>query len=163
MENKPVDQSPYRIETAEDPMSDGYGCPCCSGDGGARGFVYEGEEPLAVYFAEAGGMASKPVLLIGVVIGKWEGDTTTADRACMVLACAREDGKLAKTPTIPYLLAYPEFPALGVKVDPETAAEHGEFTRINTIIDAIIDQDHRFYHLRPDDAPRKSRFAADAG
>jgi hypothetical protein len=156
-------QSPYRIEVAEDPMSSGYGCACCSGDGGARGFVYNGEEPLAVYFAEAGGMSNKPVLLIGMVIGKWEGDTKTEDRACFVLACSKEDGKLEKVPTIPYLLAYPEFPALGVKVEPEVAEEHAEFARIIAVADAIIDQDYRFYHLRPDDAPRKSRFAADAG
>jgi len=144
-------------------MGGGYGCPCCSGDGGARGFVYEGENPLAVYFAEAGGMASKPVLLVGVVIGKWEGDTQKEDRNCFVLACAKEGGELTKTPTIPYLLAYPEFPALGTKIEPENASEHGEFDRVNAVVDAIIDQDHRFYHLRPDDAPRRSRFAADAG
>lgn len=153
----------FRIEVADDPMGAGYGCPCCSGDGGARGFVYNGEDPLAVYFAEAGGMSNKPVVLIGVVIGKWEGETTTSDRDCFVFAVAKEDGKVEKTPTIPYLLAYPEFPALGTKVEAEAAQGHPVFARASAVVDTIIDQDHRFFHLRPDDAPRKSRFAADAG
>lgn len=150
-----------RIETAEDPM-DGYGCACCAGDGGARGFVYDGEEPLAVYFAEAGGMSAKPVVLIGVVIGKWEGETTTADRSCFVFACAKDGAASEKTPTIPYLLAYPEFPALGVKVEPEEAGAHPRFAQASAVIDAILDGDPRFYHLRPDDAPRRSRFSASA-
>lgn len=159
-----TDLNPYefRVEMAEDPMA-GYGCACCSGDGGARGFVYDGEDPLAVYFAEAGGMSNKPVVLIGVVIGKWEGETTTADRDCFVFACSKDDKGLEKTPTIPYLLAYPEFPALGTKIEPESAMEHPVFTKASAVVDTIIDKDHRFYHLRPDDAPRRSRFAADAG
>ncbi len=151
----------FRIEPADDPASAGYGCPCCSGDGGARGFVYDGEDPLAVYFAEAGGMSNKPVVLIGMVIGKWEGDTTTADRDCFVFAVAKEAGKVEKTPTIPYLLAYPEFPALGTKVEAEAAPAHAGYARAKAVLDAIINGDHRFYHLRPDDAPRRSRFAAD--
>ncbi len=153
--------SRFKIEPAEEMT--GYGCACCNGDGGARGFVYEGETPLAVYFAEAGGMASKPVVLIGTVIGKWEGDTTKDDRVCLAFACSKTDGKLAKEPTIPYLLAYPEFTMLGEKVQPEEAAGHAEFERAREIVDAIVDQDSRFFHLRPDDAPRKSRFTADAG
>ncbi|MGE3248219.1 MAG: hypothetical protein AB7F96_21625 [Beijerinckiaceae bacterium] len=154
-------QHSYRIETAEDPMGAGYGCPCCSGDGGARGFVYEGETPLAVYFAEAGGMSNKPVVLIGIVIGKWEGDTKTADRDCFVFAVSKDAGKTEIVPTIPYLLAYPEFPALGTKVEPEVAPDHAGFARASAVLDAIIDGDYRFLHLRGDDAPRRSRFAAD--
>lgn len=153
--------SRFKIEPAEEMT--GYGCACCNGDGGARGFVYEGETPLAVYFAEAGGMSSKPVVLIGTVIGKWEGETKKEDRACLAFACSKTDGKLNKEPTIPYLLAYPEFAALGEKVQPEEATAHAEFSRAGEIIDAILDQDPRFAHLRPDDAPRRSRFAADAG
>lgn len=152
--------SRFKIEPAEEMT--GYGCACCNGDGGARGFVYEGETPLAVYFAEAGGMSSKPVVLIGAVIGKWEGETKKEDRVCLAFACSKTDGKFSKEPTIPYLLAYPEFVALGQKVQPEEAREHAEFERVSAIVDAIIDQDSRFFHLRPDDAPRKSRFTADA-
>ena len=108
-------------------------------------------------------MSNKPVVLIGIVIGKWEGETSTADRDCFVFACYKGDKGLEKTPTIPYLLAYPEFPALGTKIEPESAASHPVFAKACAVIDTIIDKDHRFYHLRTDDAPRVSRFSADAG
>ena len=152
--------SRFKIEPAEEMT--GYGCACCNGDGGARGFVYEGETPLAVYFAEAGGMSSKPVVLIGAVIGKWEGETKKEDRVCLAFACSKSEGTFEKEPTIPYLLAYPEFTMLGEKVQPEEAAAHAEFARAGEIVEAIVDQDPRFAHLRPDSAPRRSRFIADA-
>lgn len=153
--------SRYKIEPAEEMT--GYGCACCNGDGGARGFVYDGETPLAVYFAEAGGMSSKPVVLFGIAIGKWEGETKREDRAILAFGCSKREGELEMEPTIPYLLAYPEFAMLGEKVQPEEAAGHAEFQRAQDIIDAVVDQDPRFSHLRPDNAPRRSRFVADAG
>jgi len=136
------------------------GCPCCTGEGGLRGFVYDVDEPVAVYFAEAGGMASKPVVLIGLAIGKWGSESPKTDRACAVFACAKGDAETEVKPTIPYMLAFPEFPSLGVGVEPEEAPAHALYPRMRETVDAIVSQDPRLAHLRPDSA-RGSRFVAD--
>src|SRR5690606_965963 len=104
-----------RIEPIEDPMAPG--CPCC-GEGGLRGFVYDGEEPHSVYFAESGGMGARPVVLVGLATGRWAADAPAGERACFVFACTRGDGGLEVKPTIPYLLAFPEFKQLGDGVEP---------------------------------------------
>ncbi|MBM3608916.1 MAG: hypothetical protein FJX29_10785, partial [Alphaproteobacteria bacterium] len=136
----------YRIEVAEEQI--GPGCACCTGEGGVRGFLYDGEDPRAVYFAEPGGYGGKTVVLMGIVIGKWEGDTKQADRNCFCFALSFENGKLSRGPTIPYLLAYPEFVMLGVKIQPEEAQAHAGYSEAADICDAIVSGDHRFWHLR---------------
>lgn len=142
-----------RIEPIEDPMAPG--CPCC-GEGGLRGFVYDGEEPHSVYFAESGGMGARPVVLVGLATGRWAADAPAGERACFVFACSRGDGGLEVKPTIPYLLAFPEFKQLGDGVEPETASQHAMHERARKTLDAILEQDIRLAHLRNG----RSRFAA---
>jgi hypothetical protein len=149
-----------KVEPAEDPMREG--CACCEGGGGVRGFVYEGEEPCAVYFAESGGMANKPVVLIGLAIGRWGSDADVNERACVVFACSADEGSAQIRPTIPYLLSFPEFRTLGVGVEPEQAEAHVNYPRMREALDAIIAQDPRLAHLRADPAARRPRFSADA-
>lgn len=134
-----------RIEQVEDPMA--AGCPCCS-DGGLRGFVYDGEEPHSVYFAESGGMGAKPVVLIGIATGRWAADAPASERACIVFACSKGARELEAKPTIPYLLAFPEFKQLGEGIEPDTAATHAHYERLRATLDAIIAQDQRLAHLR---------------
>lgn len=134
-----------RIEQVEDPMA--AGCPCCS-DGGLRGFVYDDEEPHSVYFAESGGMGAKPVVLIGIATGRWAADAPASERACIVFACSKGARELEAKPTIPYLLAFPEFKQLGEGIEPETAAAHAHYERLRATLDAIIAQDQRLAHLR---------------
>ena len=143
-----------RIEALDDAMS--AGCPCC-GEGGLRGFVYEGEEPHSVYFAESGGMGAKPVVLVGIATGRWASDAPQAERVCAVFACNMEDNGLAVKPTIPYLLSFPEFKQLGVGIEPDELATHAEHARLRAVLDSIIAQDDRLKHLRPG----RRRFAAD--
>jgi hypothetical protein len=150
-----------KVEPGEDML--GYGCACCGGDGGVRGFVYDGEDPLAIYYAESGGMANMPVVLIGVAIGAWEADTTKAQRSCIVFACRKPEGAPREmTPTIPYLLGFPEFPMLATVIEPENAKDHPDYARLVDVCDEIIAKDARFTHLRNDPAARRARFAADA-
>lgn len=143
----------YRVEPAEDPLA--AGCPCCEG-GGLQGFVYAGEEPHAVYFAESGGMGNKPVILIGLVLGRWASDAAKEERACLVFACAPgEKGAGAHcAPTIPALLAFPEFRDLGLPVEPEQAPAHPLFPAFRATLDDVIAQDERLAHLRPGARPR---------
>jgi hypothetical protein len=142
-----------RIETIEDPSAPG--CACC-GEGGLRGFVYDGEEPHSVYFAESGGMGAKPVVLIGVATGRWAADAPKEERACFVFACSRGDNGLDVKPTIPYLLAFPEFKQLGEAVESENASRHSMYERVRETLDAIVASDHRLTHLRTG----RSRFSA---
>lgn len=145
---------PLRIEPLDDPMA--AGCPCC-GEGGLRGFVYDGDEPHSVYFAESGGMGAKPVVLVGVATGRWAADAPAEERACIVFACSKGDRGLEANPTIPYLLAFPEFKQLGVGVEPEQASKHPMYTRMRASLDAIVEHDPRLAHLRGG----RPRFSAD--
>ena len=145
-----------RVEPIEDPLAPG--CPCCS-EGGLRGFVYDDEQPHAVYFAESGGMGTKPVVLIGVAAGRWAQDAPMEERACLVFACTKGTADVDAKPTIPHLLAFPEFKQLGVGVEPENAERHPMYAAMRTTLDAIIAQDARLAHLRPGRAA--SRFVAD--
>jgi hypothetical protein len=144
---------PLRIEAIENELAPG--CPCC-GEGGLRGFVYDGEEPHSVYFAESGGMGAKPVVLIGIATGRWASDAPVDERACFVFACSRGEAGLEVKPTIPYLLAFPEFKQLGLGVEPEAADSHPMFARGRATLDVIIDQESRLAHLRSG----RSRFSA---
>lgn len=146
------------VQPAEDPTQ--AGCPCCTGEGGLRGFVYDVDEPVAVYFAEAGGMASKPVVLIGFAIGAWGSDAPKSERACVVFACSKGERETEAAPTIPYMLAFPEFPSLGLGVEPTEAAAHPLYPRMRETVMAIVAQDPRLAHLRPDGAGGASRFSA---
>ena len=145
-----------RVEPIEDPLA--AGCPCCS-EGGLRGFVYDDEQPHAVYFAESGGMGTKPVVLIGVAAGRWAEDAPMEERVCFVFACTKGAAEIDAKPTIPYLLAFPEFKQLGLGVEPEDAERHPMFGAMRATLDAIVAQDARLAHLRPGRAG--SRFVAD--
>lgn len=145
---------PLKVEPIEDPMAPG--CPCC-GEGGLRGFVYEGGEPHSVYFAESGGMGAKPVVLIGIATGRWAADAAAQERACVVFACSKGEAGLEAKPTIPYMLSFPEFKQLGVGVEPEDATGHEMYARARATLDAVIAQDRRLAHLRPG----RARFQAD--
>jgi hypothetical protein len=147
-----------RVEPAEDPLA--AGCPCCDG-GGLRGFVFAGEEPHAVYFAESGGMGNKPVILIGLAMGRWASDAGREARACLVFACSpgENGGPAHVAPTLPALLAFPEFRDLGAPVEPEAAASHVAYDGFRATLDAVIAQDDRLAHLRA--GPARRRFSAD--
>lgn len=145
---------PLKVDPIED--STAPGCPCCS-DSGLRGFVYEGETPHSVYFAESGGMSASPVVLVGVAIGRWASDAPATERACFVFACSKSEAGLVAKPTIPYLLSFPEFKQLGVAVEPDVARTHAMHAQVRETLDAIIAQDHRLAHLRSG----RPRFVAD--
>lgn len=145
-----------RVEPIEDPLA--AGCPCCS-DGGLRGFVYDGEEPHAVYFAESGGMGDKPVVLIGLAVGRWAADAPACERACAVFACSKGKTALEARPTIPYLLAFPEFKQLGAPIEAADVESHSLYPILRASLDAVVAQDARLAHLRPGRAG--SRFVAD--
>ena len=147
-----------RVDPANDETA--AGCPCCDG-GGLRGFVYEGDEPHSVYFAESGGMSNKPVILIGIITGRWASDADMTERAGLVFACSQSDDGPDIRPTIPALLAFPEFRSLGVGIEPEQAQNHARFAVLRQTLDAIIAQDPRLAHLRRDPAQRRPRFVAD--
>lgn len=151
-------QPNLRVEPAQD--EDSAGCPCCEG-GGLRGFVFAGEAPHSVYFAESGGMGNKPVILIGIVTGRWASDADMSERTGLVFACSMGEEGPDIRPTIPALLAFPEFRTLGLGIEPEQAQAHAGFALLRAILDAIIDQDSRLAHLRADPAQRRPRFSAD--
>lgn len=147
-----------RVEPAEEKTA--AGCPCCEG-GGLSGFVYEGEAPHSVYFAESGGMSNKPVILIGIVTGRWASDADMSERTGLVFACSQSDDGPDIRPTIPGLLAFPEFRTLGVGIEPEQAPTHARFAVLRQTLEAIIAQDPRLAHLRDNPAQRRPRFVAD--
>lgn len=151
-------QKSLRVEPAQDETA--AGCPCCDG-GGLRGFVFEGERPHSVYFAESGGMANKPVILIGIVAGRWASDADMSERAGLVFACSQSENGPDIRPTIPALLAFPEFRTLGTGIEPEQAQAHTSFAMLRCTLDAIIAQDSRLAHLRADPMQRRPRFSAD--
>lgn len=147
-----------RVEPAQDETA--AGCPCCDG-GGLRGFVFEDETPHSVYFAESGGMGNKPVILIGIVTGRWASDADVSERVGLVFACSQSGDGPDIRPTIPALLAFPEFRKLGKGLEPEHAHSHMSFALLRSTLDAIIAQDARLAHLRADHMQRRSRFLAD--
>ncbi|MBN9083415.1 MAG: hypothetical protein BGP04_14385 [Rhizobiales bacterium 62-17] len=152
--------SQIRVEPGEDML--GFGCACCGSDGGVRGFIYDNEDPLAIYYAEAGGMSNMPVVLVGIAMGAWEAGTTKSQRTAIVFACSKPDNAPRQTvPTTPFLLGFPEFPLLGETIEPEVAPEHKDYARLLELCDALIDNDARFMHLRNDPVARR-RFVADA-
>lgn len=147
-----------RVEPAQDETA--AGCPCCEG-GGLRGFVFENETPHSVYFTESGGMANKPVILIGIVTGRWASDADMSERIGIVFACSQSGDGADIRPTIPALLAFPEFRTLGKGLEPEQAQDHVSFALFRHTLDAIIAQDSRLAYLRADQTQRRSRFLAD--
>lgn len=151
-------QKSLRVEPAQDETA--AGCPCCEG-GGLRGFVFEDETPHSVYFAESGGMASKPVILIGIVTGRWASDADMSERVGLVFACSQSENGPDIRPTIPALLAFPEFRTLGIGIEPEQAPAHTSYALLRQTLEAIIAQDSRLAHLRADPMQRRARFSAD--
>ena len=135
-------------------------CSCCAGMPGVRGFVYEGDEALAVYFAEPSGMINFPMLRLGLVVGKWAGETTVDDRLSAAFSC--RPGPTLE-PIDPYLPTFPEMSFLGQKVMGAELADHEKHQLFHEIAIAVIDEDPRLAEMRPaTGARRHSRFVADS-
>ncbi len=128
---------------------------------GVRGFVYEGEEALAVYFAEPSGMINFPMLRLGLVVGLWSGDTMASDR--LSLAYSVRPGRDAPVlePIDPYLPTFPEMSFLGDKVLKDELAAHADAAKFREIAQAIIEHDPRLGEMRGADKPRHRTFVAD--
>lgn len=131
-------------------------CSCCSGNPGVSGFVYDGEAPLAVYFAEPTGMINYPMLRLGIAIGSWGGDTVANDRLRAVFSC--RPGPVLEL-VDPYLPTVPELTALGVGLFPADATAHPKIAEFRTVAEAIIAKDPRLAEMR-NERPTH-RFAAD--
>jgi hypothetical protein len=126
------------------PTEDGSGgCPCCAGDQGMRGFVYDGEEPLAVYLVEPIGISGYPMIRLGLVIGEWAKKTTEDDRVAFCFSCRPVDGAAELTPDVPYLGAFPELTMLGRELTREALAADPALPRYREVALAVIEQDPR--------------------
>ena len=125
------------------PSEEGGGCPCCAGDSGLRGFVYDGEKPIAVYLVEPVGMSGYPMIRLGLVIGEWAGKTTEADRSALCFSARPVDGAPVLEPDVPYLGPFPELTLLGVELSKETLAADPRRARFEEVALAVIDQDPR--------------------
>ena len=134
-------------------------CSCCAGMPGVRGFIYDGEEALAVYFAEPSGMISFPMLRLGLVVGKWAGDTQTSDRASVAFSC--RPGPVLE-PIDPYLATFPEIAFLGEKVMAADVAGRADFSLFRELAEAVIDEDPRLGEMRPGGARKHRTFVADS-
>lgn len=131
-------------------------CSCCSGNPGVSGFVYDGETPLAVYFAEPTGMINYPMLRLGIAIGPWAGDSVAADRLRAVFSC--RPGPMLEV-VDPYLPTVPELTILGLGLFPADAEAHPKMAEFRTVAEAIIEKDPRLAEMRNE--RRSSRFAAE--
>ena len=131
-------------------------CSCCAGNPGVSGFVYDGETPLAVYFAEPSGMINYPMLRLGIAIGRWGGDAVAADRLRAVFSC-RPGPQFELVD--PFLPTVPELAALGVGLFP-AQPDHPQLDEIRAVAAAIIADDPRLAEMR--NARPAHRFAAEA-
>ena len=132
-------------------------CSCCAGNPGVSGFVYEGETPLAVYFAEPSGMLAYPMLRLGIAMGRWGGDTLAADRLRAVFSC--RPGPLLEL-VDPFLPTVPELTALGIGVFPAQADVQPKLADFRAVAAAIIEDDPRLAEMRKERPFH--RFVADA-
>jgi len=133
-------------------------CSCCAGMPGVRGFVYEDEQALAVYFAEPSGMINYPMLRLGLVVGRWEGNTLASDRLALALSC--RPGPVLEW-IDPYLPTFPELSFLGEKLMAKEASQHAQAAQFQTIAKAIIAEDPRLEEMRTNKKPRHRVFVAD--
>jgi hypothetical protein len=131
-------------------------CSCCAGNPGVSGFVYDGETPFAVYFAEPTGMVNYPLLRLGIAIGRWGSDTIANDRLRAVFSC--RPGPLLEL-VDPYLPTVPELTALGQGLFPADAEHHPKIAEFRAVAEAIIEKDPRLAEMRKE--RRTHRFAAD--
>jgi hypothetical protein len=131
-------------------------CSCCAGNPGVSGFVYDGETPLAVYFAEPIGMINYPMLRLGIAIGRWGGESVAADRLRAVFSC-RPGPQLELVD--PFLPTVPELAALGQGLFPAAAEDHPQLAELRAVAAAIIEEDPRLADMRNE--RRAHRFAAD--
>ena len=134
-------------------------CSCCACMPGVRGFVYEGEEALAVYFAEPSGMINFPMLRLGLVVGKWAGETTVDDRVSAAFSC--RPGPVLE-PIDPYLATFPEITFLGQKAMAADLPGRPDYDRFRELAEAVIAEDPRLAEMRPAGARKHSRFVADS-
>jgi hypothetical protein len=132
-------------------------CSCCAGNPGVSGFVYDGETPLAVYFAEPTGMINYPMMRLGIAIGRWGNDAVAADRLRAVFSC-RPGPQLEIVD--PFLPTVPELAALGQGLYAAHAEDHPQFVQLHAVAIAIIEEDPRLAEIRGE--RRGHRFAADA-
>ncbi len=134
-------------------------CSCCAGMPGVRGFVYEGEEALAVYFAEPSGMINFPMLRLGLVVGLWAGDTMASDRVSV--AWSVRPGPVLE-PIDPYLPTFPEMSFLGTAVMKDDLLGHVDVETFREIARAVIAEDPRLGEMRGRGKPRHRTFVADS-
>jgi len=123
---------------------------------GISGFVYDGQTPLAVYFAEPTGMINYPLLRLGIAIGRWGGDASANDRLRAVFSC-RPGPQLELVD--PYLPTVPELTVLGQGLFPVDAEDHPKMAEFRAVAEAIIENDPRLVEMRKE--RRTHRFAAD--
>jgi hypothetical protein len=131
-------------------------CPCCAGSAGVSGFVYDGQTPLAVYFAEPAGMINYPLLHLGIAIGRWGGDADANDRLRAVFSCRPGPQLELVDPTLP---SAPELTVLGRGLFPADAENHPKMTEFRAVAEAIIEKDPRLAAMRKE--RRTHRFTAD--
>ena len=121
-----------------------------------NGFVYAGQTPFAVYFAEPAGMINYPLLHLGIAIGPWGDDADANDRLRAVFSC-RPGPQLELVD--PYLPTAPELTALGQGLFPPDAKDHPKMAEFRAVAAAIIEKDPRLAEMRNERRPH--RFAAD--
>ena len=124
---------------------------------GVRGFVYENDEALAVYFAEPSGMINFPMLRLGLVVGNWAGETLQSDRESVAFS-VRPGPQLE--PIDPYLPTFPEINFLGEIVLKDALAAHLKAETFRAIAQAVIADDPRLGEMRNGDKPRHRTFQA---
>src|SRR5690606_22413432 len=120
-------------------------CSCCAGMPGVRGFVYENETALAVYFAEPSGMVNFPMLRLGLVVGKWAGDSVSSDRVSLAFSC--RPGPVLEA-IDPHLPTFPEMAFLGEKLLAGDMAAHPDAAKFRAIAEAVIAEDPRLGEMR---------------
>lgn len=156
--------APWRIEP--DPEDDVPLCTCCAGAPGVRGAAYEGETPVAAYFAEPAGMPKYPMLRLGLVVGRFADDATPQERRALCFVCRPGDGQGALLePGEPWLATFPEMSQLGLRLAPEDLDAAPDAQRLRALAQAVIAGDDRLAPMRAasDAAPaRRHVFAADA-
>ena len=153
---------PLIVEPAE---SDLVACACCAGEGGLRGFVYEGAEARAVYCVEPIGATTYPMIKLGIAVGEWGPGSPVGSRVSLALVCKPTPNGPGLTPAEPKMLAFPELETLGL---PLSAAELPHAARrddLYGIARAIIDQDRRLAAIREAGAApgQNRRFSAEPG
>lgn len=153
---------PLVVRPAEDDLF--ASCACCAGEAGVRGFVYEGEEPRAIYFAEALGMPHFPLIKLGVALGAWDKGARAQDRVRFAFLCKPTPAGPDMEPAEPELAGAPELSLMAAPVTAADLASHPQMETFRQTAKAIIEQDWRLVAIKGGEAaaPRR-KFSAEAG